>query len=45
MKYLGDLLSEEKGAAGVVVDDEIHPNLVLYGLLHDFCVSSIIFGS
>jgi hypothetical protein len=46
MEPVGDLLGDQGGvAAGAVADDEIHLNLVLCGLLHDFCVSSIISGS
>ena len=38
MEPVGDLLGDQGGvAAGAVVDDEVDLDLVLYGLVHDFC--------
>ena len=37
MDSICEFLGDQGGAAGVVVDDEIHLGLVLYGLVHDFC--------
>ncbi len=46
MEPVGDLLSNQGGvAAGSVVDDQINPSLIFYGLVYDFCRSSIISGS
>jgi len=36
MQPVGDLLGDQGGvAAGAVVDNEVHPDLVFYGLVHD----------
>ena len=38
MQPVGDLLGDQGGvAAGAVVDDEVHLDLVLYGFVYDFC--------
>ena len=46
MKPVDDLLGDQGSvAAGAVVDDEIHLDVVLYGLVTILAVSSIISGS
>jgi len=38
MEAIGNLLGDQGGvAAGPVVDDQVGLNLVLYGLVYDFC--------